>query len=116
MSELPQQSKKDREIHPVWSAVNDTITRSIPPLLVAMTLGITSAAWSMYSSIAKLTDATARHEREISELRSKISAVEDAGIKRAELLEMLKRIEQQLEIALLRSGVKVPPKMISGGQ
>jgi len=106
--------------------ISDWATRIIPPLIVAAVVAICSGAWVTYTAVEKITNKVAehdrqlhdlriRHENEIALLKAMIASVEANSIKRAELLEMLKRIEQQLEIALLRSGVKVPPKMITGG-
>jgi hypothetical protein len=63
----------------------------------------------------RLHDMKIKYENDMALLRSQVATVELNSIKRAELLEILKRVEQQLEIALLRSGVKVPPKTITGG-
>jgi len=106
-----EQIEIERKNHPVWTAVNELIMRTIPPLLVAVTIGVSSAAWSVYSSVSKLTDATARNEKEIAELRAKLNAVEKNSFTQDQLLGLLKRIEQQLQIVLLQSGVKTQIKI-----
>lgn len=110
--------------HPVFAFLTDWANRIIPPLLVAAVIGISGGAWATYSAVAKITDKVAEHDRMLAELKTsnerqlallqaRIDQVEANSVKRTELLEILKRVEQQLEIALLRSGVKVPPKMLS---
>jgi hypothetical protein len=95
--------------------MNAVIVKIIPPLLAVSVVGITGGAWATFNSVNKLTDKVAQHELELEALRKRIDSVEASGIKRQELLEILKRVEQQLEIALLRSGVRVPPKVLSSG-
>lgn len=99
--------------HPVWSAINGLAVKVIPPLMVACVVVITSGAWATYNSVSKLIDKTSQHDTELAALKAEIKGIEAASVKRQELLDILKRVEQQMEIALLRSGVKLPPKMLS---
>lgn len=121
------QSRRNSDNRPISTFLTDWANRIIPPLLVAAVIGISGGAWATYSAVAKITDKVAEHERILVEmkasnerqlalLQARIDQIDANSVKRMELLEILKRVEQQLEIALLRSGVKVPPKMLSGGQ
>jgi hypothetical protein len=112
-------------MHPILTFISDWATKIIPPLIVAAVIAICSGAWVTYTAVEKITNKVVDHDRQIHDLkirqendialiRAQIASVEANSVRRTELLEMLKRIEQQLEIALLRSGVKVPPKMITG--
>jgi len=101
------------QVHPMWAAINMLAMKVIPPLMVACILIVTGGAWATYNSVNKLIDKTAQIEIDMVQLRSEIKNVENASVKRQELLDILKRVEQQLEIALLRSGVKVPSRMLS---
>jgi hypothetical protein len=106
--------------------VTDWANRIIPPLLVTAVVAVCGGAWATYTAVEKITnkvtdhdqqlhDLKVRHENDIALLRAQLTNVETNSVRRVELLELIKRVEQQLEIALLRSGVKVPPKMMSGG-
>ena len=103
-------------VHPMWSAINALAMKVIPPLMVACILIVSGGAWATYNSVNKLIDKTAQHDIEIEALRAELKSIDLASVKRQELLDILKRVEQQLEIALLRSGVKVPAKMLSSEQ
>jgi hypothetical protein len=107
----PQNRASD--YHPILSKVTDWANRAIPPILVAAAIGICGGAFTTYNAVAKITDKVAEHDRALSLMQSRIDQIEANAVKREELLAILKRVEQQLEIALLRSGVKVPPKMLS---
>jgi hypothetical protein len=120
----PRQRASDR--HPLLTFISDWANRIIPPLLVTAVVAISGGAWATYKAVEKITGKVTDHDRELHELkikyendvallRAQIAAVQVNSVRRAELLEILKRVEQQLEIALLRSGVKVPPKALSGG-
>lgn len=109
----PQKQTEFSQVHPVWNAINALAMKVIPPLMVACVIVVTGGAWATYNSVNKLIDKTAQHDLELAAIRAEIKGVEASSIKRQELLDILKRVEQQLEIALLRSGVKVPPKMLS---
>jgi hypothetical protein len=112
--------------HPMIDFVSGWANKIIPPLIVAAVIAISGGAWATYMAVEKITNKVTDHEQRLHDmkikyendmalLRSQVATVELNSIKRAELLEILKRVEQQLEIALLRSGVKVPPKTITGG-
>jgi len=115
----------ERRKRPAMMIISEWAMKIIPPLIVAAVLAICGGAWATYMAVEKITNKVAEHDRrlhdltvkqdrELDILRANLATVEANSIKRAEILEMMKRIEQQLEIALLRSGVKVPPKSISG--
>tara|TARA_R110000868_G_scaffold54575_1_gene170489 strand:+ start:5726 stop:6100 length:375 start_codon:yes stop_codon:yes gene_type:complete len=108
-------------VHPLWAAINSLAVKVIPPLMVACVIAVTGGAWATYNSVNKLIDKTSQHDADFTAVRTEIALLkadlknlESSSVKRQELLEILKRVEQQLEIALLRSGVKIPPKMLSG--
>lgn len=109
----PQKPVNFSQSDPVWFAINGLATKVVPPLMVACVIVVTGGAWATYNSVNKLIDKTSQHDVEIAALRAEVKAVETASVKRQELLDILKRVEQQMEIALLRSGVKLPPKMLS---
>ena len=121
---MPRQRASDH--HPLLSFISDWANKIIPPLIVAAVIAVSAGAMATYMAVDKITNKVAdheqrlhdlkiRHENDIASLRAQVAAVEANSVKRSELLEILKRVEQQLEIALLRSGVKVPPKVVTGG-
>lgn len=73
-------------------------------LTVAVTVGSTSFA--IWQSVTNLTNAVENHERQIEALRTDLQTAKVAMVTRAELLETMKRVEQQLEITLLRANVR----------
>ena len=73
-----------------------------------------------YAVMERIAVKTSKNEDDINflktevlNLRTELKIVEANAIRRDQILELIKRVEQQLEIALLRSGVKVPPRMMS---
>ena len=60
---------------------------------------------AIWRSVAELTNAVDNHERRIEVLHQDISAIQLSMITRNDLLEVLKRVEQQLQIVLLQAGV-----------
>lgn len=99
------------------SAVILLLEKYVLPLAVAVTVAMASSALLMWRSVDRLTDAVARHDKEIGELRADlradVAALRMSAVTRQELLETLKRVEQQLEIVMLRSGAKLPPGSIA---
>lgn len=94
--------------------VNDIATKIIYPLIVAAVLSISAGAFATYLSVQRLTDKMQEHDAQIVQLQDDLKMLRESSVQRTELLEILKRVEQQLEIALLRSGIKVPPRILSG--
>jgi hypothetical protein len=90
--------KADAEMGP-WSWFVEKI---LPALFLAISASVTSAAFMIYQSVAELTNTVKRHDREIELLRVEIKA----AVTQQQLLETLKRVEQQLQIVLLQSGIK----------
>lgn len=99
--------------HPVWEAISDAIVKTIPTLMVACVIAVTGGALATYQGVDKLTNKVSQHEKEIEMLKIRLINVEQNYMKSDDLLALLKRVEQQLEIAMLRAGVKVQPKMLS---
>ena len=64
--------------------------------------------WATYQSVVSVVHSQAAQQREIDALRARISHVESSLVTKAEMLETLKRVEQQLEIMMLRAGIKAP--------
>ena len=86
-----------------WSWFTD---RVLPGLFVALALAVAGVQWTMYNAISSITNKVENLEKKQIELEGEIKSVRMASVTRSELLETLKRVEQQLEIVLLRAGVK----------
>jgi hypothetical protein len=85
-----------------WYWLRDKI---VPALLIALCLGV----FGIYTQIVRLVDAHETTRSQLHEVKAEVAAMREAYVKRIELLELLKRVEQQLEIALLKAekrGVK----------
>ena len=87
----------------------------LPALFVGMTMAVSGSLWANYNAVRDLTGEVRAHEKQIAELKSDMAALKGSSVTRAESLETLKRVEQQLEIVLLRAGVKTNAVRLSGG-
>ena len=88
--------------HP-WDWFKDRI---LAPMFVALSVGICAASAATYQSVQSLTSQIAQHDREIQALRQEIKIVDSKAVGRAEIMEMMKRVELQLNYMLAVSGVK----------
>jgi hypothetical protein len=79
-------------------------------LLVAAFVGGTSFA--VWNSVNTLTATVETHEGQIRQLRVEIDTLRNQAVTRSELLETMKRVEQQLEIMMLRNGLKATPRLV----
>jgi len=98
--------QRPNERHP-WTWFTDKI---LPPLFVALCLALGGGMWATYQSVVSVVHAQAVQQRELDALRARISHVESSLVTKAEMLETLKRVEQQLEIMMLRARIS-PPKL-----
>ena len=74
----------------------------IPPLIVATCIGL----FATYLQIVRLVDAHDVTRSEVSALKVQVNTMQEQYVKRTELLEVMKRVEQQLEIVLLKAKSK----------
>ena len=74
----------------------------LPGLFLAVTISVVTAAFAIEKSVSDLTLTVNSHEQRINRLEAQVAN----GVTRAELLETLKRVEQQLQIVLLQSGIR----------
>jgi hypothetical protein len=88
-----------------WTWFTD---RVLPSLFVALCLALGGGMWMTYQTVLTLTYSMESNTREIEALRARISHVETSMVSKTELLETLKRVEQQLEIMMLRAGQRAP--------
>ena len=79
------------------------VEKVLPGLLVALTLSIIATSVAMWQSVAKITSSLDNHQEQITSLKNDVKVVREQAVMRSELLETLKRVEQQLQIALLEA-------------
>lgn len=83
----------------IWSWFHE---KMLPPLFVLATASVFGAAYSINQSVSKLTFVVDLHSQQISDLKSEMVSLKSSTVQRYELLEILKRVEQQLEITVLK--------------
>jgi len=71
----------------------------LPGLFLFMSISVLSSSFFIYQSVSELTNTVKRHERDIDLLRIEIKST----VSQQQLMETMKRVEQQLEIMMLRS-------------
>lgn len=78
-----------------WDWLRDKV---VPSLVIALVLGVGAS----YVQLQRLIDAGANTAASVAELRGEVSAIKEGYVRRAELTEILKRVEQQQELMLLK--------------
>jgi len=79
------------------------VEKVLPGLFVALTLSVIATSVAMWQSVARITASLESHQEQIADLRQDVKLVREQAVMRSELLETLKRVEQQLHIALLEA-------------
>ena len=74
----------------------------LPGLFLAVALSVGTASVAIYQSVNELSNSVKMHEQRLNLLETKMASV----VTRTELLETVKRVEQQLQIVLLQSGIR----------
>lgn len=87
----------------LWEWFRD---RTLPPLFVALTVGACGTAWWTAQAINQFAGGLAQVEKEQAVLRAEVATIKASSVTRTELLETLKRVEQQMEIMMLRAGMR----------
>jgi len=73
-----------------------------PGLFLFMTISVISSSFFIYQSVSELTNTVKRHERDIEILHVEIKST----VSQQQLMETMKRVEQQLQIVLLQANIK----------
>lgn len=95
--------------HP-WTWFTDKV---LPPLFVALCLTVAGGVWAVYKSVDKLTVSVESLQRDNDSIKARIASLESSTLTKTEMLETLKRVEQQLEIMMLRAGIRPDRKIIT---
>jgi len=85
----------------------------LPPIFVALALAVMGAAYSTHKTVSDLASKIAEHDRAIAELKSDVTYIRMNTVTQTQMLETMKRIEQQMEIMMLRAGIKARPNLTS---
>ena len=73
----------------------------LPGLFLSVALSVAATSFAIWQSVTELTNTVKNHERRLDKLEIQAQNL----VTRAELLETLKRVEQQIQIVLLQSGI-----------
>lgn len=89
------------------------IEKYVLPLAILATVTVVSSAVSIWRSVDRLSDQVAQHDKKFIEIESALKAQSTLMVTQPQLLETMKRVEQQMEIVMLRSGAKVQPGSVT---
>ncbi len=74
----------------------------LPGLFLTIAVSVGGTSFAIWRSVTELTNAVKDHEKRIE----RIEVQQQQLVTRNELLETLKRVEQQMQIVLLQSGIR----------
>ena len=74
----------------------------LPGLFLAVALGVGGASFAVWKGVSELTNVVKDHEKRLERMELR----QEKFLEKTEMLETLKRVEQQLQIVLLQSGIK----------
>lgn len=97
MAAAPQKSEHR------WQWFTD---RVLPQLFVALVLAVSGGMWLTYTTVNTMVSKLESQQRDIDTLKNDMSNIKANLVTKTEMLETLKRVEQQLEIMMLRAGVR----------
>lgn len=87
------------------------IERWFMPLFLAGSIALAGGAFTLWMTVHDLTGAVRVNTDDIKQLQGELNAIRTNSITRSELLEILKRVEQQLEIMTLKAKVQEKIKL-----
>jgi len=83
--------------------------RVLPGLFVATSVGVAASLWLTYNTTQQVVGKVAEQQRDLARLESRMSSMEASTATKAELSAALQIVGQQIEIAMLKAGVKLGP-------
>lgn len=86
-----------------WQWFTDKV---LPQLFVALVLAVSGGMWMTYKTVDTMINRLENQQRDIDLLKTRMTNVESSVVTKTEMLETLKRVEQQLEIMMLRAGIR----------
>lgn len=81
------------------------------PIFTAGSIALCVGAFTLWMTVHDLTGAVRVNTDDIKQLQGELNAIRTNSITRSELLEILKRVEQQLEIMTLKAKVQEKIKL-----
>ena len=82
------------------------------PLMLIITVGSASAAMAQWLAVRDLTNIVQSHEKRLTVIEADMVSMRTTNVTRSELLETLKRVEQQLEIVMLKAKINGKIKVV----
>jgi len=73
----------------------------LPGLFLTVAVSVGGTSFAIWQSVTELTNSVKDHEKRIE----RVEVQQQQLVTRTELLETLKRVEQQMEIMLLKAGI-----------
>jgi len=105
------ESEKDYHESSIADAVNKVLIKYFAQIMVSLMLtGVVTSATLLWQVSSAITNHTYR----IEQLESEIKAIRNSYVTQAQLLETLKRVEQQLEIMMLKAGMQTKVGIFTG--
>lgn len=83
----------------------------LPPLFTAATISVFAAAYSVSKSVDKLTYSVDQHTQQLADVRQEMLQIKSQYATRLEMLELLKRVELQLNLMLAQQNNKAKIKL-----
>jgi len=78
----------------------------LPPVFAALTLGAITSGVATHQAVLNLTSKFEQADKKLAQLEARIEVVDANSVKRAELLETMKRVELQLELMMAKANIK----------
>jgi hypothetical protein len=79
------------------------VEKILPPLFILVATSVGGSSLAIWKNVNELSIAVATQERDIQLLKIGLKELQLQSVSRSELLETMKRVEQQLEIIMLKS-------------
>ena len=79
------------------------VEKVLPPLFILVATSVGGSSLAIWKNVNDLSIAVSVQEKDIQLLKVSVKELQLQSVTRPELLETMKRIEQQLEIMMLRS-------------
>lgn len=103
----PPPPKNNNGPHP-WTWFTDKV---LPSLFVATAMAVSGSAWFTYRTVIEVASEQLVMKREIEQVKADVRQLREVTVNKADLLETMKRVEQQLEIMMLRAGIRTPSRL-----
>ena len=97
----------------MWSWFHE---RVLPGLFVLTSAGVAATLWLTYNTTQQVVGKVAEQQRDLARLESKMSSMEANVATKTELSAHLQIIGQQIEIAMLKAGIKMGPVQLESGK